>query len=148
MKKFSFVSLLSIVLFASNAQADTYVNGYFKKDGTYVSGHTRSSSSSKKSGSSHTLDLPANICKDGWESSSRGSGTCSHHGGIARTPLYYTPTQPQRPQTHQPIAHDCNFRHEYRTCKDIQWYKYKKIEYGFGLADNVIEAEIRIHCQP
>ena len=31
MKKFSFVSLLSIVLFASNAQADTYVNGYFKK---------------------------------------------------------------------------------------------------------------------
>ena len=24
------------------------------------------------------------ICKDGWKSKSEGSGTCSHHGGVAK----------------------------------------------------------------
>ena len=137
-------------MFASNAQADTYVNGYFKKDGTYVSGHTRSSSSSKKSGSSHTLDLPANICKDGWESSSRGSGTCSHHGGIARTPLYYTPTQPH-PQT----RHDCV--HDGVTCEQARYVlsdflknypKYHQ-ELGEKLLTQVLRmstTEVKYHC--
>jgi len=45
----------------------------------------------------------ATPCADGWESSSSGSGTCSHHGGIAGgssgyyptySPTYATPSHP------------------------------------------------------
>ena len=35
--------LLALLLTISSAFADTYVNGYIKKDGTYVNGYTRSS---------------------------------------------------------------------------------------------------------
>ena len=35
--------LLALLFSLLNALADTYVNGYYKKDGTYVNGYTRSS---------------------------------------------------------------------------------------------------------
>lgn len=43
MKKFIFLLTVGIlgVIFTTNAQ--TYVNGYFRKDGTYVQGHYRNS---------------------------------------------------------------------------------------------------------
>ena len=37
------------LLLTTNALADTYVNGYTRKDGTYVQGHTRSSPDSSRS---------------------------------------------------------------------------------------------------
>lgn len=40
--RLSFVSLLLSLAFAAPASADTWVNGYFKRDGTYVQGHMRS----------------------------------------------------------------------------------------------------------
>jgi len=41
-KVFLFISII-ITFFTSSAFADSYVNGYTKRDGTYVSGYTRSS---------------------------------------------------------------------------------------------------------
>ena len=38
--------LLALLLTIFSAFADTYVNGYYKKDGTYVNGYTRSSPNS------------------------------------------------------------------------------------------------------
>ena len=35
--------LIGLLLCFTAALADTYVNGYYKKDGTYVNGYTRSS---------------------------------------------------------------------------------------------------------
>ena len=43
MKKLLFIVSLILSVFLSLAYADTNVNGYFRKDGTYVSGYTRSS---------------------------------------------------------------------------------------------------------
>jgi len=42
--------LLSVLVVSLNVQADTYVNGYVRSDGTYVQPHFRSS------GNSTTLD--------------------------------------------------------------------------------------------
>lgn len=38
------------------------------------------------------LSYATEICSDGWISNSSGSGTCSHHGGIARYPSTYVPS--------------------------------------------------------
>jgi len=43
MKIFNKILLAFILFISLNALADTYVNGYMKKDGTYVNGYTRSS---------------------------------------------------------------------------------------------------------
>ena len=43
MKKLLFIVSLILSVFLSLAYADTYVNGYFRKDGTYVNGYSRSS---------------------------------------------------------------------------------------------------------
>lgn len=43
MKKILFMIVCSIVLFASIAQAQVQVKGYYKKNGTYVQPHTRTS---------------------------------------------------------------------------------------------------------
>ncbi len=40
--KFS-IALIATVLAASTAYADQYVNGHYRRDGTYVQGHYRSS---------------------------------------------------------------------------------------------------------
>ncbi len=40
--------LLTIALFSSSLFADTYVNGYVKRNGTYVQGHYRSSQNDTK----------------------------------------------------------------------------------------------------
>lgn len=39
---------VALCLFASAAMADTWVNGYYKKDGTYVPGHYRTDANSTK----------------------------------------------------------------------------------------------------
>jgi len=41
-----------------------------------------------------TTFADATPCNDGWESPSSGSGTCSHHGGIAGGSIGYYPTYP------------------------------------------------------
>ena len=38
-----FLSLVLLLVCISSAFADTYVNGYYKRDGTYVNGYNRSS---------------------------------------------------------------------------------------------------------
>lgn len=38
--------MLAVLLFTGVAQADVYVNGYYRNDGTYVQGHYRSSPNS------------------------------------------------------------------------------------------------------
>lgn len=43
MKKLLFIVSLILSLFLSLAYADTNVNGYFQKDGTYVNGYIRTS---------------------------------------------------------------------------------------------------------
>lgn len=43
MKFFMMFLLLAFTMFFSTADADTYVYGYMKPNGTYVSGHYRSS---------------------------------------------------------------------------------------------------------
>jgi hypothetical protein len=40
---------LAALLFCGTALADTYVQGYYRKDGTYVQGHWRSDPNSTKS---------------------------------------------------------------------------------------------------
>lgn len=37
------IHIMLLLAFSTAALADTYVNGYYRKDGTYVQGHTRSS---------------------------------------------------------------------------------------------------------
>lgn len=41
-----FIALLGVAIFAGTAIADQYVNGYTRKDGTYVDGYHRSSPNS------------------------------------------------------------------------------------------------------
>ncbi|MDG1153679.1 MAG: hypothetical protein P8N25_02340 [Alphaproteobacteria bacterium] len=50
MKKILLILLTTNILcFSSYSFADTYVNGYYKKNGTYVKGHYRSSPNHNKS---------------------------------------------------------------------------------------------------
>ena len=42
MKKIVAITMLLVVAFSSICFADTYVNGYYRQDGTYVQGHHRS----------------------------------------------------------------------------------------------------------
>lgn len=42
------LAFAALALTASAATADTYVNGYYKKDGTYVQGHWKSDANSTK----------------------------------------------------------------------------------------------------
>lgn len=42
------LTVLSALLFVSPLAADTYVNGYYRKDGTYVQPHYRSDTDSSK----------------------------------------------------------------------------------------------------
>lgn len=42
------ILIVALLAFASVASADEYVNGYFRKDGTYVQPHYRSSPNSTK----------------------------------------------------------------------------------------------------
>ena len=39
MKKLLFAAAFVLVVLCTGAYADTYVNGYYRKDGTYVQGH-------------------------------------------------------------------------------------------------------------
>ena len=48
MKKILLGAIFSLVMFSS-VLADTWVNGYTRSDGTYVSGHYRSDANSTKS---------------------------------------------------------------------------------------------------
>lgn len=48
MKKTLFAILLMILVFPVLCQADTYVGGYYRSDGTYVQPHYRSSPNSYK----------------------------------------------------------------------------------------------------
>ncbi len=38
--------------------------------------------------------LAGSVCADGWVSSSSGSGTCSHHGGVSKGTAYFAPPFP------------------------------------------------------
>ena len=50
MKKILLILLtINVLCFSSYSFADTYVNGYYRKDGTYVDGHYRSSPNHSKS---------------------------------------------------------------------------------------------------
>ena len=49
MKKYLLILVISLFAFTNiSAHADTYVNGYYKSNGTYVQGHYRSSPNSNK----------------------------------------------------------------------------------------------------
>ena len=49
MKKLILAALLSIAAFSSAVQADVYVRGYTRSDGTYVAPHYRSNPNSSRS---------------------------------------------------------------------------------------------------
>lgn len=50
------IGALAAILFTGVAMADTYVQGYYRKDGTYVQGHYRSDPNSTKSDNYGTAD--------------------------------------------------------------------------------------------
>jgi len=96
-----FSALFSVIaVFCLHAHAgDVQVKGYYRKDGTYVAPHVRSSPNNTVTDNysyrapETTIprhDLPTDstlsrstLCADGWVSTSTGSGACSHHGGFA-----------------------------------------------------------------
>ena len=49
MKKTLLIMIATIIASATPVLADTWVNGYFRSDGSYVQGHYRSSPNSYKS---------------------------------------------------------------------------------------------------
>lgn len=104
----NYLTLLALGLLTTSAFAgDVYVNGYYRKDGTYVAPHVRSAPNgtvtdnySYRAGaprasiplvpyrlppppSTRASPVQYTRCVDGWVSSSSGSGTCSSHGGVA-----------------------------------------------------------------
>lgn len=103
------MTLLFALLTTSAFAGDVYVNGYYRKNGTYVAPHVRSApnntvtdnysyrgaaprvlspyTSYSPPASSLVWKMPVQHtrCADGWVSSSSGAGTCSSHGGIAKS---------------------------------------------------------------
>ncbi len=86
----------------------------------------------------------ATTCADGWESPSTGRGTCSHHGGIARTPNSQSEDY-------------CNGKiHSCQEAIDVHLYLLKNYEAYYrqlgseGLSEvmEVARAEVRYHCKP
>jgi len=77
------LTILSFLLLASWSFADTYVNGYYRKDGTYVQGHYRSSQNNTKSDNYSTKGnynpyTGKNGTVDPYSSSSSGSSYGSY----------------------------------------------------------------------
>ena len=57
------------------------------------------------------------VCNDGWVSSSYGSGTCSHHGGIDRT------YKENKYENYQYLSNKIS---EYQYIKEPSWYESKR----------------------
>lgn len=74
MRKFVFVAILTIL--ASMAYGQTYVNGYFKSDGTYVQGHYKTT--------------PNNTVWDNYSTVGNVNPYTSQVGTVQPTTFYYS----------------------------------------------------------
>lgn len=81
MKRIIALSCLLVLAFAAVASADQYVNGYYRKDGTYVEPHYRSDSNGTKTDNwSSTGNVNPYTGKEGTKdpySGNTGSGSSS-----------------------------------------------------------------------